>query len=88
MAMADPSTRAQARRLAFNLLGTAFDEWRKGFAEERRKGTSEAEITAAVDTVIANLEQQRGRVDDLVIDEMILMVKECAYATHDAPGKQ
>ena len=74
--------------MAFSLLGSAFDEWRDGFAEERRKGTSEAEITAAVDTVIAKIEQQRGKIDDMVIDEMVLLVKECAYATHETPGKQ
>ena len=88
MAMADPSTRAKARELAFSLLGNAFDQWRESFAEERRKGASEAEIVAAVIAIVAGIERQRGRVDDLVIDEMILMVKECAYATHDAPGKQ
>jgi len=84
--MADPRTRAKARQLAFSLLGNAFDRWREDFVEERRRGASEAEIAEGLNVIVAAMERERGRVDDLVIDEMILMVKECASATH-APRK-
>jgi hypothetical protein len=88
MAVADPRTRAKARELAFSLLGNAFDQWRESFAEERRQGASEAEIVAAVNVIVAGIERQRGRIDDQVIDEMILMVKECAYATDGTSTEQ
>ena len=64
------------------------DQWREAFAEERRQGASEAEIVEAVNVIVAGIERQRGMIDDQVIDEMILMVKECAYATHETPGRQ
>jgi hypothetical protein len=49
---------------------------------------SEAEIVEAVNVIVVGIERQRGRIDDQVIDEMILMVKECVYATHETPGGQ
>ena len=88
MVVVDPRTRAKARELAFSPLGNAFDQWREAFAEERRQGASGAEIVEAVNVIVAGIERQRGRIDDQVIDEMILMVKECACATHETPGRQ
>jgi hypothetical protein len=55
-----------------------------GFAEERRKGTPEAKIKQVVDDAIANVEKRRGEWEDSVIDEVILILKECAFATHYA----
>ncbi len=86
--MTDQIVRARARERAFALLGPTFGLWKKGFAEERRKGTSEKKIRQAVDDAVAGLEKNRGVMDGLVIDEMILILKECAFATHDAPRKQ
>jgi hypothetical protein len=58
----------------------------RGLRQGAAKGASEAEIAEALNVIVAAMERERGRVDDLVIDEMILMVKECASAAH-APRK-
>lgn len=77
--------RAKAREIAFARLGRVVDQWRLGFAEERRKGTPEAKIKAVVDAAIAGLERDRGVVDDMVLDEMGLILREAAFSTHKAP---
>ena len=55
-----------ARKQADAILGTLFDLLRDGMAEERKKGTSDAEIQQKIDDVCRTIEhEQRGRVPDL-----------------------
>jgi hypothetical protein len=68
-----------ARTQADAILGTLLDVIRHSMAEERKKGTSETDIQQKLDDVCRTIEQeQRGRVPDRVVDEMILMIKEAA----------
>jgi hypothetical protein len=78
-ALQEEAIRHDARRQADAILGTLFDLIRDGMAEERKKGTSETEIQQKLDDVCRTIEQeQRGRLPDRVVDEMILMIKEAA----------
>ena len=68
-----------ARTQADAMLGTLFDLLRDGMAEERKKGTSEAEIQQKTDDVCRTIEhEQRGKVPDRVVDEMKVMIQEAA----------
>ena len=68
-----------ARTQADAMLGTLFDLLRDGMAEERKKGTSEAEIQQKIDDVCRTIEhEQRGTISDRVVDEMKVMIQEAA----------
>ena len=77
-----------ARKQADAILGTLFDLLRDGMAEERKKGTSEAEIQQKIDDVCRTIEhEQRGRVPDRVVDEMKVMIREAAMPAGRALGE-
>jgi hypothetical protein len=82
----DPTVKAEARELAMKMLGPFFDYIRLGIQEERRKGVSEAEIQRKISRVIAEVEtRQRGKVDDDIVNEMILLLQEAAMPPHEGP---
>ena len=74
-ALREEAIRQDARKQADAILGTLFDLVRDGMAEERKKGTSEAEIRQKIDDICMTIEhEQRGRVPDRVVDEMKMMI--------------
>jgi hypothetical protein len=78
-ALREEAIRHDARKQADAILGTLFDLIRDGTAEERKKGTSEAEIQQKTDDVCRTIEhEQRGKVPDRVVDEMKVMIQEAA----------
>ena len=78
-ALQEEAARGEARKQADAILGTLFDLIRDGMAEERKKGTTEAEIQQKIDDVCRSIEhEQRGRVPDRVVDEMKMMIQEAA----------
>jgi hypothetical protein len=84
-ALRDEAIRHDARKQADAILGTLFDLIRDGMAEERKKGTSEAEIQQKIDDVCSTIErEQRGKVPDRVVDEMKLMIQEAAMPANPA----
>jgi len=79
--------KAEARRQAETTLGPFFAAIRTAMAEDRSKGMSEAELQRKVSEVCTVIEEkQRCRVPDLVLEEMLLMVKEAALPTQGGPG--
>jgi len=78
-ALREEAIREDARKQADAILGTLFDLIRDGMAEERKKGTPEAEIQQKTDDVCSTIErEQRGKVADRVVDEMKMMIQEAA----------
>ena len=78
-ALREGALREDARKHADAILGTLFDLIRDGMAEERKKGTLEAEIQQKTDDVCSAIErEQRGKVPDRVLDEMKMMIQEAA----------
>ena len=81
----EEAIRQDARKQADAILGTLFDLVRDGMAEERKKGTSEAEIRQKIDDICVTIEhEQRGRVPDRVVDEMKMMIQEAAMPARQA----
>ena len=61
-ALREEAIRHDARKQADAILGTLFDLIRDGMAEERKKGTSAAEIQQKTDDVCRTIEhEQRGQ---------------------------
>jgi hypothetical protein len=88
-ALREEAIREDARKQADAILGTLFDLIRDGMAEERKKGTSEPEIQQKTDEVCRTVEhEQRGKVPDRVVDEMILRIKEAATPVGQALGDE
>lgn len=84
-ALREEAIRHDARKQSDAILGTLFDLIRDGMAEERKKGTSEAEIKQKIDDVCRTIEhEQRGKVPDRVVDEMKTMIQEAAMPTSPA----
>jgi hypothetical protein len=88
-ALREEAIREDARKQADAILGTLFELIRDGMAEERKKGTSEPEIQQKTDEVCRTVErEQRGKVPDRVVDEMILRIKEAATPVGQALGDE
>ena len=87
-ALREEAIRHDARKQADAILGTLFDLLRDGMAEERKTGTSEAELQQKTDDVCKTIEhEQRGRVPDRVVDEMKVMIQEAAMPAGQALGE-
>ena len=88
-ALREEAIREDARKQADGILGTLFDLIRDGMAEERKKGTTEAEIQQKTDDVCSAIErEQRGKVPDRVVDEMKMMIQEAAMPASPALGEK
>ena len=88
-ALREEAIRHDARKQADAILGTLFDLIREGMAEERKKGTSAAEIQQTTDDVSRTIEdEQRGKVPDRVVDEMKVMIQEAAMPAGQALGDE
>ena len=88
-ALREEAIREDARKQADGILGTLFDLIRDGMAEERKKGTTEAEIQQKTDDVCSAIErEQRGKVPDRVVDEMKMIIQEAAMPASPALGEK
>jgi hypothetical protein len=75
----DPET---IKRIARELMVPMVREFTKTIAEMREQGASEADITAMLDKVEAN---NRGKVEDTLLEEMMSALRQVARPPHRAP---